>query len=882
MIEYLEVNGNLNFSSTIIIKGLKKLGITKAMQPFWSNYSHKIKFIIMRISILISSLFFFISFFAQNLVPNPSFEINTGCPIGPGEITNVTGWSNPDTATADYFHSCNTGVFPLPAMSVPSNIMGYQQARTGNGYAGIICNEVINFPPLPAIVDDYREYIQIQLTSPLQAGEEYEVKFHWSLSNASTHYIEELGVYFSNSLTFLQQSTALNLTPQVTVSGTPLNDTTNWVAFSQTFTATGGEQYLIIGNFNDPTNTTSGATGVTSSITTGGDHAYYYIDDVSVQKTTCFEIEKILVDACDSHTQATPDEGKNEMVTFRIGNQDLNATNLTVSWPSNSWQGLVQDAVTAQLVSDINATITGCGYLLEPVGGILPAGKEVLLITSYNFNPTLHSFANLNDTLIVLVQDANTGAGHFANYNSSGGNRTLSMSFSTPNGCSDVVTYQRDLLVNQLGAYGGNSLLKDGAFVSFTAGGIATYDNIGCQLPTGILSIDINGDLSTVCGGETINLEATINGLYNEIIWSSSEGTFSQNNTATTVMTVSNTVSNSFYIYGGVVSNCTDTIMDSIQITIGSIPNVSVQVSNDTICSGQSVTITASGGSSYTWNNGSTANPLTVTTGGNYTVVANSSCGIDSATVFIYEMAAPLPIIVPSPLVSCDSNELHTQDLSNIACEGCSYLWSDGSTGPTYSGTTTNYSVTVQNYCGSITANYNIQVFDVDANIFVQDSIGDAPFSVPFSTTSVGGFYVWNFDNGNTSTTVNPTEVFTQPGTYNVSLTVTNQSCTATAYQTIIVNASEEPSLYTEVIIPNIFTPNGDNENDHFLIHTVNAKDLTGTIYNRWGNELHNLNGLDATWDGGTANDGTYFYILEVTFLDDTKKEYSGSFMLIR
>ncbi len=827
----------------------------------------------MRLLIVLSVLLLVNTCWSQNLVSNSDFETFTNCPIGPGEITNVTGWSNPDTATADYFNQCNSGSFPLPSLSVPSNIMGYQQARSGNGYAGIICNEVINFPPFPSIVDDYREYIQVQLNSPLVAGEEYEVEFYFSLSNASTHYVEEFGAYFSNTVTNLQQSTALSFVPQVSISGTPLNDTATWVQFRQSFTAVGGEEYMIIGNFNDPNNTTSGTTGVASNIATGGDHAYYYIEDVSVREATCFEIEKVLVDAC-----GTP-EGQNEMVTFRVGSQDLNVADLNVTWPSNSYGGIIQNTQTAQQVASVNSTIGGCGYLLEPVGGVLPGGSEVLLITSYNFDPTAHSFVNLNDTLVVIFQNSTSTGGHFANYDSGGGTRTLTMSFSNPSGCSDVVSYERDQLVNQNGTTGGSSANRDGAFVRFTPGGIASYDNLGCQVPGGILSIDITSSVNAVCGGEEIDLTAVIEGAYESLVWSSTEGSFSSPGNLTTTMTVNSTISNSFYIYGGVVSNCNDTIYDSLLITISGSPTVTINASDNTLCTGQDVVLTASGANSYVWNGGvSSANPFTVTAGGTYTVVGTSSCGTDTETITIDEIAPPLPIVVPSPMYSCDSNELHEVDLTGNVCQSCSYTWSDGTVGQIYSGNEPNFSVSIQNYCGTEVVNYNYTVITLDATIVVQDSIGASPFTVSFNSVSQGSSYSWDFDNGNTGALENPTQVYTLPGEYDVILTVSEQGCTATAYQTIIVNGA----LPTEAIIPNIFTPNGDGKNDAFSIQTINGTELTGTIFNRWGRKVQELNGLNASWDGGNNNSGTYYYIIQVKFLDDSTKEFNGNIQLIK
>src|SRR4051812_6197547 len=102
--------------------------------------------------------------------------------------------------------------------------------------------------------------------------------------------------------------------------------------------------------------------------------------------TTCLEVESILVDACGSP------EGENEMVRFQVGNTPLNLAAMTVTWPNGSWQGLCQNATTASVVSTWNSTITQCGLLLEPTGGIIPAGERVIMVTSTNVIPGANSF----------------------------------------------------------------------------------------------------------------------------------------------------------------------------------------------------------------------------------------------------------------------------------------------------------------------------------------------------------------------------------------------------------------------------------------------------------------------------------------------------------
>ncbi|MEY3501076.1 MAG: hypothetical protein RL308_2748, partial [Bacteroidota bacterium] len=112
----------------------------------------------------------------------------------------------------------------------------------------------------------------------------------------------------------------------------------------------------------------------------------------------CPQIESILVDACDTGT----DEGFNEMVRFKVGTTPINTSNLSVNWPSNSWQNLVQNATTASKVATLNAQIIaagGCGQLIEPTGGVLPANAKVILVSSFNFNVASNYFGAISDNI---------------------------------------------------------------------------------------------------------------------------------------------------------------------------------------------------------------------------------------------------------------------------------------------------------------------------------------------------------------------------------------------------------------------------------------------------------------------------------------------------
>lgn len=63
----------------------------------------------------------------------------------------------------------------------------------------------------------------------------------------------------------------------------------------------------------------------------------------------------------------------------------------------------------------------------------------------------------------------------------------------------------------------------------------------------------------------------------------------------------------------------------------------------------------------------------------------------------------------------------------------------------------------------------------------------------------------------------------------------------------------------------NIFTPNGDTQNDYFVIENIHlypGNELS--VYNRWGNEVFKKKNYDNKWNGNNLSDGTYYYLLKL------------------
>jgi gliding motility-associated-like protein len=209
------------------------------------------------------------SVWAQNLLPNPSFEVNTGCPSSVGQLGLATGWSTPagHAGSADYLHVCGTSAL----VQVPANAFGNQVPFQGNAYIGF----ALYYQAAP----DFREYAVAPLTQTLLAGQTYEISTYYSLADESTFATDKLQFYFSNVPTtwpFGNWSPMTTYVPQASIAtGTYLNDKVNWTRVSANYTAVGGEQFVTIGNFLDDLNTPTQPAGAGTYTT-----CYIYLDSV--------------------------------------------------------------------------------------------------------------------------------------------------------------------------------------------------------------------------------------------------------------------------------------------------------------------------------------------------------------------------------------------------------------------------------------------------------------------------------------------------------------------------------------------------------------------------------------------------------------------------
>lgn len=183
--------------------------------------------------------------------------------------------------------------------------------------------------------------------------------------------------------------------------------------------------------------------------------------------------------------------------------------------------------------------------------------------------------------------------------------------------------------------------------------------------------------------------------------------------------------------------------------------------------------------------------------------------------------------------------------------------------------------------CYSDPVSCTVNVISPPTAAFDTSSVG---FDYTFTDMSTGGAtnWLWTFGDGGSSTMQNPTYQYTSNGPQTVCLVAGNgNGCIDSVCYTINVDVIEF------INIPNVFSPNGDGNNDQWYVNSSGLKEFRVEIYNRWGTKVFETEAATIKWDGRTTagvelSDGTYFYIL--TAVSITNKDYStkGFINLIR
>jgi trimeric autotransporter adhesin len=733
-----------------------------------------------------------------------------------------------------------------------------------------------------------------------QVGEVYLLLLTNFANQAGTITFNQSGGSGATDCTILAPSCAIT-----SITATPTNCLTN-------------NQYNVSGqvSFTDPPGT--GTLTVSSSC--GGTQTFnapftspisYTLSNINANGANCTITASFSAESCSSTqtytspTVPTVGSGGNQSVCAG-GSVTLNGSGAsTYTWNNGVTNGVsfVPASTTTYTVTGTNAqnctntaqaTITVNALPVVTANDVSTCTGSSVSVSasgaaSYSWSPSTYLSATTGSTVtstpaadITYVVTGTSSAGCIGTDNVSvtvlaaapidaGSNTAICAGQSATLTASGGVSYVWN---NGLGA--GNGFTVSPAVTTVYT--VVGTDGNGCT-GTDDITVTINalpivnaGVDQTVCSGDPVTLIG------------SGASTYSWNNGVVNNIPFNPTSTMVYIVTGTSAQGCTSS--DQVTVNVNSLPIVSAGL-DQVICIGESVTLSGAGASSYSWSGGiSNGVSFDPTSSMNYTVSgtdANGCIGTDIVLVTVN----PLPAINGGADVTvCEGDEI-----TLAGAGGVSYLWSDGGVDGqpfTPSLGSTVYTVTGTDANGCVnTDEVTVTVLvPPTASIIADVQTGYPVLDVSFTNLSTDATsYVWSFGNSEIEqTTTNDGQFMSYPGigTYVVELTASNGVCTDSDTLHILVIPFPDPILD----IPNVFTPNGDGVNEHFTIDAQFAEDMNILIFNRWGNQVAEINGLTEKWDGKVdgkeANDGTYFFKFTVKGINGTELSGHGNVTLVR
>ncbi len=429
------------------------------------------------------------------------------------------------------------------------------------------------------------------------------------------------------------------------------------------------------------------------------------------------------------------------------------------------------------------------------------------------------------------------------------------------------------------------------------------------------IPININA-LPTICNNANINLTAPAGGnIYN---WVGPNGFTS--NSQNPVINNASVVNQGIYSVSVTVAGCLNT--GFVNVSVYNILSYVTIPKDTTLCSGNTVNISASGtgGSgtyNYSWNPSTdlsnSNNATTVATGNTttqYTVtLSDANCALTQTVQAVVTISVnPTPTITLGNLRGCEPYAAPLQSSSNPPSASCSWLFSNNiaygqcnSTGfvfPVHGIYDATLSVIDVNGCPATLTQTAYVIVDPKplpdfSNLPTNPTV--LINEVSFSDNSSVGLPIknrhWIFgdyflsEQNDTSNIQNPSHVYENAATYTVTLVVTNNfGCKDEVTKLVIVE--QEFALF----IPNAFTPSkAEGRNDVFIPQGIGflADSFEMLIYDRWGTLIYKTTDITKGWDGSIkgsgklAEQGVYVYKIFVKDFKNRDKEFVGHLTLL-
>ena len=570
----------------------------------------------------------------------------------------------------------------------------------------------------------------------------------------------------------------------------------------------------------------------------------------------------------------------NYVCSTYIGGSDFGVTECV------GYQTIVVNGTYVDIVGNTfgNFPVTP-GAFQTTYGGVADAFVIQLCSSSCNTAYDADFTADQTNVCVGTGVDYTSSSVYFCN-----GTAIYSWTFPGGNPSSSSLPNPTGIVYNTKGIYNVKLVIAGGTCGADSvtkSAYINVYDSVSIVLSPNI----------SLCYGSVAALSATTN-LGNAATFYTWSPSVALNNTIGTNVISAATATLVYYVSGV----CGE--KDSVLVTIWPLPSISLNPV-PSVCINGLFDLTAAGTIMYHW---SPSNYLSSTLGPVVTTSATSSItysviGIDangcvspSKSVIVY----PIFIDFTSDIsIGCLPLCVKFSSSSNYAPVSCFWDFDDGSTSnncnpPKYcykSPGVFSPQLTITDIHGCKDSITKLNLITVYPNPSASFVYAPQPTTIVdpvifFTDKSLSNYpltnWLWSFDENNDSSSFqNPNYSYQDTGIFTVQLIVVDShGCKDTTYNTVHIGA--EYIFYA----PNSFTPNGDNVNDIFRIHSAVISSFNMIIFDRWGNKVFESDNINKGWDGKykdkLAQEDVYLW--KVTTKDYTDKDhsYTGRVTLIK
>ena len=420
-----------------------------------------------------------------------------------------------------------------------------------------------------------------------------------------------------------------------------------------------------------------------------------------------------------------------------------------------------------------------------------------------------------------------------------------------------------------------------------------------------------SGSDKLVCDNQLVSLNGYVTGLTNTGVWTSlGTGAFTPNDSSLTV----NYQPSALDISNGSVQilltsthnkDCS-AVKDTINISFKTSPVADFNTTN--VCANNlsvfnDLSSTSSGSiTSWYWDFGDNQNTTTTnanhlySSAGTYTVshVVNNTNGCTDTvrkTVDIYFLPQAQFYLNPA----CVGNSTQFTDSSKTLSGTIdNWLWNFGDgQSSTFQNPSHGFSSPVA-YTVSlvVTSSYGCKdtiqktvavVPGPNADFSINPNPVEALEAATFTDLSTGPNslvnWYWAFGDSTAANTQNTQHIYTDQGDYSVLLVVKDiNGC--------IDSARKDITIILLPDVPTAFSPNGDGQNDLFLVRGGPFKDINVRIYNNWGQLIFETNdqleGWNGTFNGTEQPVGVFVWVVEVEMFNGKKIKKTGDVTLLR